>query len=446
MQEEQENDRSIAILGIVVTVLIVVAWVLTFYLLKDLSFDERGTFGDMFGAVNALFSGFALAGIILTILLQRKELQLQRKELRDTRHEFELQNKTLLNQRFENMFFSLFNHLCEVTDNLRYYSHKSGKSSITEAFEGKMVFSELVRSLRANMNESYPTAIAQESVAEKHFRNLFSSYRETLQPYLGILYRLLAFIDHSEQDITEKYKYAKIIRGYMTDSELVFLRFYWTIPEGSHIKELLKRYNILKHLSLSIRPEFDLQKGILKELVDKYSLTYGQIDLPCVANKFDQLFIDALVDRKEKRLNNMLNISAAFMYVLREDTSLTVRIKLPYEAYQRELLGKLDEVDFEQRISYMKELLKFDFNGLIRDIVHARFITDKYMFYLDQFNDGKPNYRLSTQSYNTHDDSQKVFECTFEFNSIEENMLPLDLDDITRIGNLQPQESLTVRF
>jgi hypothetical protein len=48
---------------------------------------EQGQFGDMFGAVNALFSGLAFAGIVYTILLQRKELGLQRIELAATRAE-----------------------------------------------------------------------------------------------------------------------------------------------------------------------------------------------------------------------------------------------------------------------------------------------------------------------------------------------------------------------
>ena len=36
--------------------------------------EIRGTFGDMFGAVNALFSGLAFAGIIITLYFQRIEL------------------------------------------------------------------------------------------------------------------------------------------------------------------------------------------------------------------------------------------------------------------------------------------------------------------------------------------------------------------------------------
>jgi hypothetical protein len=49
--------------------------------------DTPGQFGDMFGVINALFTGLALAGAIYTILLQRHELELQREELRLTREQ-----------------------------------------------------------------------------------------------------------------------------------------------------------------------------------------------------------------------------------------------------------------------------------------------------------------------------------------------------------------------
>jgi hypothetical protein len=38
--------------------------------LKDL--QDRGTFGDMFGGINALFSGFAFAGVVFAIFLQKE--------------------------------------------------------------------------------------------------------------------------------------------------------------------------------------------------------------------------------------------------------------------------------------------------------------------------------------------------------------------------------------
>ena len=56
---------------------------------------ERGQFGDMFGAVNSLFSGLAFAGIVIAILLQRQELQQQREELKLQREELKLTRKEL---------------------------------------------------------------------------------------------------------------------------------------------------------------------------------------------------------------------------------------------------------------------------------------------------------------------------------------------------------------
>ena len=51
---------------------------------------EAGQFGDMFGALNSLFSGLAFAGVVLAIVLQSNELKLQRKELKLQREELEM--------------------------------------------------------------------------------------------------------------------------------------------------------------------------------------------------------------------------------------------------------------------------------------------------------------------------------------------------------------------
>lgn len=53
------------------------------------TWTDRGTFGDMFGAINTLFSGLAFAGVIYAVFLQSKELNLQREELALTRIELE---------------------------------------------------------------------------------------------------------------------------------------------------------------------------------------------------------------------------------------------------------------------------------------------------------------------------------------------------------------------
>src|SRR5690606_31793689 len=81
--------------------------------------EQRGLFGDQFGGINALFTGLAFAGLIITIILQSQELRLQRQELRETRNEFIQQNETLKLQRFENTFFNLLDVHNKIVDNLK---------------------------------------------------------------------------------------------------------------------------------------------------------------------------------------------------------------------------------------------------------------------------------------------------------------------------------------
>src|SRR3989344_970672 len=74
-------------------ILTVIAFILVFsayfFVVRNLlpEWAESGQFGDMFGGLNALFSGLAFFGVIYTIFLQREELGLQRKELELTREE-----------------------------------------------------------------------------------------------------------------------------------------------------------------------------------------------------------------------------------------------------------------------------------------------------------------------------------------------------------------------
>ncbi len=67
------------------------AWVLSLVAISRLlpTWSDRAAFGESFGAVNALFSGLALGGVVLAILLQRQDLQLQRVELELTRKELQ---------------------------------------------------------------------------------------------------------------------------------------------------------------------------------------------------------------------------------------------------------------------------------------------------------------------------------------------------------------------
>ena len=73
----------------VTILLVIVVWSasgLIIYYASD-NWGDRGTMGDMFGAVNSLFSGLAFAALLLTIFQQRQEIKLNRIAIDQNRKE-----------------------------------------------------------------------------------------------------------------------------------------------------------------------------------------------------------------------------------------------------------------------------------------------------------------------------------------------------------------------
>ncbi|WP_131811097.1 hypothetical protein [Aequorivita soesokkakensis] len=105
MSNKKKNYSTLKefVLGLMIFLLVLSLWYYSWTYIdhnifsSDLNLtdtESRGLFGDKFGAVNALFSALAFAGIIFTIFLQRKELKLQRQELVETRSEFKINRLT----------------------------------------------------------------------------------------------------------------------------------------------------------------------------------------------------------------------------------------------------------------------------------------------------------------------------------------------------------------
>lgn len=68
--------RNHRIIIVLILLLVLGVWCITpFYVAHYYGWpDGPGTFGDLFGAVNALFSALAFSALFYTVLLQREEL------------------------------------------------------------------------------------------------------------------------------------------------------------------------------------------------------------------------------------------------------------------------------------------------------------------------------------------------------------------------------------
>ncbi|HEY1181481.1 MAG TPA: putative phage abortive infection protein, partial [Rhodocyclaceae bacterium] len=233
---------------------VIALWAGTGFLLYDTTLEtpiwgERGTFGDMFGSINALFSGLAFAGLFFTVLLQRQELQLQRHELKLQREEIqenrkelagqrlqlEAQSKTFIQQRFEGTFFQLFPYFSRIAEAAGRYRDAGDI---------------------ANAKGWITQELRQESAAHHRFENMVSAAYQTvlnkrqfpfLPRYFRALYSVIAFVDRGT--IEDRQFYANLVRNELSSHECELLAYVGLSDLGEpKLKPLIERYRLLKNI------------------------------------------------------------------------------------------------------------------------------------------------------------------------------------------------------
>lgn len=174
--DTNNSDKHLSTFIKIAIILIVLSIVFPFIVNHFFSnWQKSGMFGDTFGALNTLFSGLALAGVIVTILIQRNELenqrlelQLQRTEMQETRKEFLINRATnvIYNQldRFEKCLSELTLTQNEKTykgrdaisfldDNKERVSRPISKSNEEYNAEMKVVIIRLLKLYNPNKHE-----------------------------------------------------------------------------------------------------------------------------------------------------------------------------------------------------------------------------------------------------------------------------------------------------
>lgn len=277
-KHNNEETKSRLWIWIVVAIgVVLVLWGLNWWgVSKFIELSDQGTFGDKFGAVNALFSGLAFAGLIITLLYQREELKLQREELQETRKELKEQNKTMKRQRFENTFFNMLSLQQEIIANLSV-EWKEGEWNGLEGQwkervinnKGREVFEKIYE---GNMqNKGIKRIVNQEIENYNKYRKLISRFDH----YFRHLYRIFKYIDESDLiDEKERYEYASIVRSQLSDYELVML-FYNCLAQKDNGKEenkfkpLIEKYAIFNNLREDLLAKEDHYK-LYKDGVYQY--------------------------------------------------------------------------------------------------------------------------------------------------------------------------------
>lgn len=218
------------------------------------SCEERGTYGDMYGALNTLFSGFAFVGIIISILMQNKEismqrddLKLQREEMEKQREEMELtrnevreQNSTMFLQRFENTFFKLV----ELHQNIvsGFQIEETNTFASNTQHRGKECFTFFFNLIRE-----------KDVMNADEYYDLYDNFQSILGVYFTSLYRILKYIKRQEKLTNEeKYEYSSILRSNLSDDELWLVSVNCIIGHGKvKFMPLVIEFKFCKNINVS---------------------------------------------------------------------------------------------------------------------------------------------------------------------------------------------------
>ncbi len=233
---DNTNNKSIwskfkylIIWALIIIILYGAFWGAVFYLESD--WTIRGQFGDMFGAINALFSGIALAGIIFAIYLQSQELAAQREELRLTREEMKLSRDELRGQKevmssqielnkiqqWENMLFKLFELFRNIYEQFIYGS-----------VSGNRAFKNIEDNLKNNIKSfnEYKNGTSRQQLENKRaVEEQIHEARDLLNHYINMVTNILEYISSLESTTTQSI-YFNTFKSLLSQTEVNILFMY----------------------------------------------------------------------------------------------------------------------------------------------------------------------------------------------------------------------------
>ena len=244
---------SCSILFIIGTLLI------NWKLLQPVAIQNRGSYGDLFGFTNTLFSGLAFVGVIAAILIQSEELKLQREELKETRSEFEQQNNTLKKQAFENTFFNIQNQKINLIRNLHHSEVKGSK-----------VIDHFAKHIRAKIKaygsndfgtRDFEKLLSSKTNLKNDVYHIYGIFDQWIKCYLNAQYLIKTsiLIENSDRGF-----YEQLLLNELSESEFFFIYLFKFLgmPYNNEMRDLMLRDKIFSQVDQDILFKRKLYFGV----------------------------------------------------------------------------------------------------------------------------------------------------------------------------------------
>lgn len=211
-----------------------------------------GEFGDFFGGIlNPILTFLTFMGLLMTIILQQKELQESRKEFRGQKEALEKQQTEMVIQSFDNKFFQMLNLFTISIERLTVKI--DGKD-----YNGNKIFNPLKKDLEKKIQHRISIDTYEKILTSKfnHFINEFiefnNTYDTTFKYYFLNLFQLLNYIDTDIPNKSEAKKYTNILRAQLSKNELILLAYNAIGVQEFTTNDyqlLVEKYEFFEHLT-----------------------------------------------------------------------------------------------------------------------------------------------------------------------------------------------------
>jgi hypothetical protein len=269
-------------------------------------FSDDKAFGDIFNALGSLFTALAFAGLIVTIIIQRQDINEQ--------------NKINNIQNFENNFFRLLEQHHRIIDSFVIEPKPNKENDLIATYpENRTKISQLdaFDFLAKDFKYRYEKVKEIRFPADKSIQTIFvyaflhhtyGLYGYMLGHYFRNLYHIMKYIDDdiSLKTFELKYKYAKILRAQLSAPEINLIAWNGLTYYGEAFKPLIEKYRLLKNMNFTyemvdliwLTEKYPhILRGVLIENYIFYNGTKFETDAQKIIN--EDKYFDRYKDMKE---------------------------------------------------------------------------------------------------------------------------------------------------
>jgi uncharacterized membrane protein len=222
-----------------------------------------GQFGDYFGGlINPVVGIVTVYLVLLSIAIQRKELQSSLHELKQSNEALATQNAAIALQSFEQTFFAWLANYRDLVSSVTFEG-RTGRDAIREMWASLLGTGPVRDRLRIVLPvQEYETAIRSGGVSDANksrvseglllsWEVIYDRSEHHIDSMFRTLYRLVRWVDEQPMSLLppeQKWHYISIVRAQLSRVEMIYLFYNGFTDRGRKFAYYINKYAMFDNL------------------------------------------------------------------------------------------------------------------------------------------------------------------------------------------------------